>query len=57
MFVYKETPRLHELRNRYKKQKLEKIFNCKKIELTEQIKDKENNINFIELLLKNAKYT
>ncbi|AYA68929.1 hypothetical protein CDG62_11535 [Acinetobacter sp. WCHA55] len=50
-FSYKETPRLNELRDKYKKQKLEAIFSIKKSEFLNQIKDKENNIEFIESLL------
>ncbi|HHX4924422.1 hypothetical protein [Acinetobacter baumannii] len=46
-YSYKERPRLEELRNKYKKHQLEKIFSTKKIELLSQIKEKENNINFI----------
>lgn len=54
-FSYKETPRLNELRDRYKKQKLEAIFSIKKSEFLNQIKDKENNIEFIESLLSDDK--
>lgn len=54
-FSYNETTRLNELRERHKKQKLEKVFSFKKIELAEQIKEKENNINFMELLLEDNK--
>lgn len=54
-FSYNETSRLNELRERHKKQKLEKVFNSKKIELSDLIKDKENNINFIKSLLKDDK--
>ncbi|QDK97120.1 hypothetical protein FM020_04135 [Acinetobacter tandoii] len=54
-FSYNETSRLNELRERHKKQKLEKIFNSKKIELSDLIKDKENNINFIKSLLEDDK--
>ncbi|MFK4049002.1 hypothetical protein [Acinetobacter venetianus] len=54
-FSYKETPRLNELRDMVKKQKLERIFNSKKIELLDQIKDKENNIKFIKSLLEGDK--
>lgn len=50
-FSYNETPRLNELRNRYKKQKLENIFSEKKSHFLDEIKDKENNIRFIESLL------
>ncbi|MCY1160523.1 hypothetical protein D9M71_00510 [compost metagenome] len=54
-FSYKETPRLNELRDQHKKQKLERVFNTKKIELSGRIKDKENNINFIKSLLEDDK--
>lgn len=54
-FSYKETPRLNELRDKYKKQKLEAIFSIKKSEFLNQIKDKENNIEFIESLLSDDK--
>lgn len=54
-FSYKETPRLNELREHHKKQKLERIFNSKKIELLDQIRDKENNINFIKSLVDDDK--
>lgn len=54
-FSYKETPRLNELRDQYKKQKLERFFNTKKLELSGRIKDKENNINFIKSLLEDDK--
>lgn len=54
-FSYKETPRLNELRDRHKKQKLESFFNTKKLELSGRIKDKENNINFIKSLLEDDK--
>lgn len=54
-FSYKETSRLDELRNKYKKQKLERIFSTKKTEFLCQIKDKENNINFIQTLLADDK--
>lgn len=50
-FSYNETERLNELRNKFKKQKLEAIFTIKKAEFTNEIKDKENNIEFIESLL------
>ena len=50
-FSYNETPRLNELRNEYKKHKLEKIFLIKEIEFINKIKDKENNLMFIESLL------
>ncbi|MFY5965498.1 hypothetical protein ACOUVW_12930 [Acinetobacter baumannii] len=50
-FSYKETHRLDELRDKYRKQKLEAIFSVKKIEFSNQIKDKENNIKFLESLL------
>lgn len=50
-FSYNETPRLNELRNEYKKQKLEKIFLIKEIEFINKIKDKENNLMFIDSLL------
>ena len=54
-FSYIETPRLNELRDSYKKQKLEAIFSIKKFEFINQIKDKENNIKFIESLLSDDK--
>ncbi|NHC04084.1 hypothetical protein G9F31_09915 [Acinetobacter sp. 187] len=54
-FSYKETPRLNELRDSYKKQKLEAVFSIKKSEFLNQIKDKENNIEFIESLLSDDK--
>lgn len=55
IFSYTETPRMNELRNRTKKQKLEKIFSEKKVKFLAQIKDKENNIDFIETLLSDNK--
>ena len=54
-FSYNETPRLNELRNQYKKHKLENIFSIKEIEFINLIKDKENNLTFIESLLSNDK--
>lgn len=51
VFSYKETPRMNELRNRTKKQKLEETFAKKKSEFLDQIKDKENNIEFLQSLL------
>ena len=54
-FSYNETSRLNELRNQYKKHKLESIFSIKEIEFMDQIKDKENNLKFIESLLSNDK--
>lgn len=54
-FSYKETHRLENLREKFKKQKLEKVFLAKKIEFLGQIKDKENNINFIQTLLADDK--
>ncbi|EXD29598.1 hypothetical protein J500_3511 [Acinetobacter sp. 479375] len=55
IFSYTETPRMNELRNRIKKQKLEEIFSKKKIEFLDQIKDKENNIEFLQSLLSDDK--
>lgn len=46
---------MNELRNRTKKQKLEEIFSKKKIEFLDQIKDKENNIEFLQSLLSDDK--
>ncbi|OTG94067.1 hypothetical protein [Acinetobacter sp. ANC 4973] len=54
-FSYNETSRLNELRNQYKKHKLENIFSIKEIEFINLIKDKENNLTFIESLLSNDK--
>lgn len=54
-FIYKETPRLNELRNKYKKQKLEKVFLNKKSEFLDQIKVKQNNIEFLDQLLSDDK--
>ncbi|MDM1786760.1 hypothetical protein [Acinetobacter bereziniae] len=54
-FSYIETNRLDNLREKYKKQKLERIFLTKKTEFLCQIKDKENNINFIQTLLADDK--
>lgn len=54
-FSYHETPRLNELRNQYKKQKLENVFLIKEAEFINKIKDKENNLKFIESLLLNDK--
>ncbi|ENU93546.1 hypothetical protein F971_00804 [Acinetobacter vivianii] len=51
IFSYKETQRLELLRKKHIKQKLERVFVEKKIEFLCQIKDKENNINFIQTLL------
>src|SRR5690606_39762955 len=51
VFSYTETPRMNELRNRTKKQKLEKIFSEKKVQFIAQIKDKENNVEFLNDLL------
>ncbi|MGO1064073.1 hypothetical protein [Acinetobacter lwoffii] len=55
IFSYTETPRMKELRNRTKKQKLEEIFSKKKTEFLDQIKDKENNIKFLQSLLSDDK--
>jgi hypothetical protein len=44
---------MNELRNR-KKQKLKKLF-LKKTEFLDQIKDKENNIEFLQSLLSDDK--
>ncbi len=46
---------MNELRNRTKKQKLEEIFSKKKAEFLDQIKDKENNIEFLQSLLSDDK--
>ncbi|MEB6666849.1 hypothetical protein MXM33_07365 [Acinetobacter vivianii] len=54
-FSYKETKRLDNLREIYKKQKLETLFVGKKNEFLNQIQDKENNINFIKALLEDDK--
>lgn len=54
-FSYKETHQLDRLREKYKKQKLEKVFLAKKAEFLDQIKDKETNINFIQTLLADDK--
>lgn len=54
-FSYKELPRLDELRDKHKKQKLERIFSTKKNEFLGQIKDKENNIDFIQAILADDK--
>lgn len=54
-FSYIETPRLNELRNQYKKQKLENVFLIKETEIINKIKDKENNLTFIESLLSDDK--
>ena len=50
-FSYNETPRLNELRNQYKKQKLKNAFLLKETEFINKIKDKENNLMFMESLL------
>ncbi|MCH7310547.1 hypothetical protein [Acinetobacter sp. ANC 4805] len=50
-FSYNETPRLNELRDRYKKKKLEPIFSIKRAKFLNEIDDKENNIKFIESLI------
>ena len=55
IFSYTETPRMNELRKRTKKQKLEEIFSKKKTEFLDQIKDKENNIEFLQSLLSDDK--
>lgn len=55
IFCYKETYRLDNLRETLKKQKLERVFLEKKTEFLGQIKDKENNINFIQTLLADDK--
>lgn len=54
-FSYNETRWLDELRKNHKKQMLEKVFLKKKTEFLDQIKDKENNINFIQTLLDDDK--
>lgn len=50
-FIYKETPKLDELRDKYIKRKLEAIFEVKKNDFLNQIQNKENNIKFIESIL------
>lgn len=55
VFSYTETPRMNELRNRTKKQRLEETFSKKKTEFLDQIKDKENNIEFLQSLLSDDK--
>ena len=55
VFSYTETPRMNELRSRTKKQRLEETFSKKKTEFFNQIKDKENNIEFLESLLSDDK--
>ncbi|MFV5374271.1 hypothetical protein [Acinetobacter calcoaceticus] len=54
-FSYKETHRLENLREKHKKQILERVFLEKKTEFLGQIKDKETNINFIQSLLADDK--
>lgn len=54
-FSYKETHCLENLREKFNKQKFEKVFLTKKIEFLGQLKDKENNINFIQTLLADDK--
>lgn len=49
-FSYNETPRLNELRNKHKKQKLDQIFSRKKTEILCEIREKENNLKFIHSL-------
>ncbi|HFD0354188.1 TPA: hypothetical protein ACF00A_000077 [Acinetobacter nosocomialis] len=51
IFSYTETPRMNELRSRTKIQSLKETFSKKKTEFINQIKDKENNIEFLESLL------
>lgn len=51
LFIYNETPRLEELRNRYKNEKLTTIFSSKKTALIELIEEKEENIKFINDLV------
>src|SRR5690606_38511519 len=51
VFVYSETERLEELRNKYKNEKLNVIFSDKKKALLDEIEEKEANINFINNLL------
>ncbi|UIP26328.1 MULTISPECIES: hypothetical protein [Acinetobacter] len=46
---------MNELRSRTKKQRLEETFSKKKTEFFNQIKDKENNIEFLESLLSDDK--
>lgn len=50
-FSYHETNRLEKLREQNKKKKLKEVFLEKKEEFLVQIKDKENNINFIQTLI------
>lgn len=50
-FRYKETSRLNDLRNQYKKQKLQDIFMSKKSDLLVEREEKENNIEFLNTLL------
>ncbi len=50
-FSYTETPRLNELRKRYKKEKLKDVFSMKELALLSQIREKENNIEFLNDLL------
>ncbi|WP_447506080.1 hypothetical protein [Acinetobacter pittii] len=54
-FSYNETHRLDILREKHRKQILERVFLAKKTEFLGQIKDKETNINFIQTLLSNDK--
>lgn len=51
VFIYSETPRLEELRNRYKNERLKNIFSDKKKSLLDDIEEKEANIIFINDLL------
>lgn len=51
IFIYSETPRLQELRNKYKNEKLTKVFSANKKSLLDEIEEKEANINFINNLL------
>lgn len=53
LFMYSETPRLEELRKKYRYEKLDKIFSTKKILFINEVEEKEANINFINDLLSN----
>lgn len=55
IFIYSETPRLQELRNKYKNEKLTKVFLANKKSLLDEIEEKEANINFINNLLSTDK--
>jgi len=53
LFMYSETPRLEELRKKYRNAKLDNIFSRKKILFLDEVEEKEANINFIKDLLSN----